>query len=66
MSDTPHALLDVPATAEYLRVDPRYVRRIIAERRIPFVRVGRLIRFRRVDLDAYIAAQTVPAAGDTP
>ncbi len=49
--------------AEYLHVTERWIRRAIAERRIPYVKVGRLVRFRKSDLDAYIEAQRVPAEG---
>ena len=54
-------LLDLPAAAEYLNVRPRMVRRLVSERRVPFVRVGRHIRLRQSDLDAYLAEGYVPA-----
>ena len=38
-------LLDIPAVAEWLSINPRHVRRLIQERRIPFMKVGRLVRF---------------------
>jgi excisionase family DNA binding protein len=31
--------------ADHLGVTPRYVRRLIAEERIPYLKLGRLIRF---------------------
>jgi excisionase family DNA binding protein len=40
----PH-LLDLAHLAERLSTSERHVRRLVAERRIPFVRVGRFIRF---------------------
>lgn len=55
-------MLPCPEAADVLGVSERWVRRAVAERRIPFVKVGRLIRFRRSDLDAYIAANTVEAS----
>ena len=36
-------------------------RRLVAERRIPFHRLGRLIRFKKADLDAFIEAGRVEA-----
>jgi excisionase family DNA binding protein len=36
------ALLTVEAAAERLSTSPRFIRRLIAERRIEFVRVGRM------------------------
>jgi excisionase family DNA binding protein len=37
--------------AERLGVTHRHVRRLVAERRVPFLRVGRFIRFDRQDCD---------------
>jgi excisionase family DNA binding protein len=38
-------LLTIPDIARHLGVKERHVRRLIAERRIPFVKWGHLIRF---------------------
>ncbi|HVT78716.1 MAG TPA: helix-turn-helix domain-containing protein [Acidimicrobiales bacterium] len=38
-------LLDITELAEHLGVNVRHVRRLIAERRIPFIKWGHLIRF---------------------
>lgn len=38
-------LLDTPALAAWLSINTRHVRRLIQERRIPFIKVGRLVRF---------------------
>lgn len=40
-------------TAEWLNVPERMVRRLVAERRIPFVKVGRYVRFRPTDVEAW-------------
>ena len=34
---------------------------LIRERRVPFVKVGRLVRLRRTDIDDYLAGRLVPA-----
>ncbi|MGW1994094.1 excisionase family DNA-binding protein [Embleya sp. NPDC001921] len=52
-------LLTVPQAAERLNVGERYIRRLIAERRITFVRVGRYVRIPDEVLDAFLAAGTV-------
>ena len=52
----PVRLLDVSASADYLGVGERFIRRLIAERRIPYVKIGRFVRISVDDLDAYIAA----------
>ena len=47
-------LLDIDAVAEHLGTSVRHLRRLVQERRIPVVRIGRLIRFDPVDLDAWL------------
>jgi excisionase family DNA binding protein len=47
-------LLGVEEVAERLGVTPRYVRRLVAERRIRFVKVGHLLRFEGNDVDDWI------------
>jgi excisionase family DNA binding protein len=39
------ALLDVNELAQHLGVNVRHVRRLVAERRIPFIKWGHLLRF---------------------
>lgn len=56
-------LLDWDRSAERLGVSPRMVKRIVADRLVPVVRVGRHIRIRQSALDAYIEANTTPARG---
>jgi excisionase family DNA binding protein len=43
--------LTVAETAEYLNTSERFVRRLIAERRIAFHHLGRHVRFALADLD---------------
>jgi excisionase family DNA binding protein len=38
-------LLNIDDVAEYLGVTPRHIRRLVAERRIPYLKVGRFVRF---------------------
>ena len=54
-------LLTVDEAAERLGTSTRFVRRLIFERRIAFVKVGRHVRITPGDLDAYIAAGRVDA-----
>ncbi|OSY38020.1 excisionase family DNA binding protein [Pseudonocardia autotrophica] len=51
--------LTVPQAAEHLNTSVRFVRRLIAERRITFFRVGRHVRFAVADLDAFVQAGRV-------
>lgn len=54
-------LLTVEEAGQTLGTGPRFPRRLIAERRIPFVRVGRHVRIRESDLKAYIDEGAVAA-----
>ncbi len=47
--------------ANELGVSVRYVRRIVAKRRIPYVKVGRLVRFQRDEVDDWIEANRIAA-----
>ena len=58
-----HRLLDVEGAAEYLSVTPRFIRRLVAERRVPFVKLGRLLRFDPADLDRFVDSGRVDAVG---
>lgn len=48
-------LFDVAEAASYLGVKERLIRRLVAQRRVAYVKVGRFVRFKRADLDAYVA-----------
>jgi excisionase family DNA binding protein len=56
---TMHKYLTVSETAAYLNTSERFVRRLIAERRIAFHHVGRHVRFALVDLDEWLATGRV-------
>ncbi len=47
-------LLDVDQAAEHLTVTPRFVRTLVAERRVPFLKVGKFIRFDIEDLNTWL------------
>ena len=49
-------LLDVAAAAAHLRVSETFVRRLVLERRVRYFKVGKFVRFRAVDLDAFVEA----------
>ncbi|WP_435130367.1 helix-turn-helix domain-containing protein [Actinacidiphila sp. bgisy144] len=52
-------LLTVEQAAERLGTTVRFPRRLIEERRITFVKVGRHVRIPESALDAYVSAHTV-------
>ncbi|MDP9419446.1 MAG: helix-turn-helix domain-containing protein [Actinomycetota bacterium] len=47
-------LIDLAAVAERLGVNQRHIRRLVAERRIPYLKWGHLLRFDPVELDAWL------------
>ncbi|WP_406381183.1 excisionase family DNA-binding protein [Streptomyces sp. NBC_01618] len=52
-------LMSVPEVAEYFGTTERFPRRLIAERRIVFVKVGRHVRIPEHALADFVAANTV-------
>ncbi len=54
-------LLDDAAIARITGVTLRMAQRLIYERRVPVVKIGRYLRVRRSDLDAWLDANTQPA-----
>ena len=64
-------LVDIDGLAEWLATSARHVRRLVAERRIPYVKVGHFVRFDRDDIAAWIedqkvGAETLPAGVQPP
>jgi excisionase family DNA binding protein len=53
------SLLSVEEAAERLGTSPRFIRRLIAERRMAFTKLGRHVRIDTKDIDAFIAAGRV-------
>jgi excisionase family DNA binding protein len=53
--------LTVTETAAYLNTSERFVRRLVAERRVAFHRVGRHVRFAVADLDRWLIGCRVEA-----
>ena len=53
-------LIDIGTLAKLLGVGERYVRRMVAERRVPTVKVGRLVRFDLAEIRRWIEEQRRP------
>jgi len=47
-------LLNTDEAAHYLHVKPRFIKRLVAEKRVTVRKVGRFNRFTREDLDAVV------------
>ncbi len=54
-------LLTVPEAGDYLGTGERFVRRLITERRIAYVKLGKYVRLQRSVLDAFVDAGRVPS-----
>lgn len=52
-------LLTIADAAEFLGTTERFPRRLVEQRRVEFVKVGRAVRFRKQALVEYLARQTV-------
>jgi excisionase family DNA binding protein len=58
-----HELLSTQDAADYLGAQPHTLEiwRATGRHKIPFIKVGRLVRYRGADLDAWLATRTVHA-----
>jgi excisionase family DNA binding protein len=45
---------DIVTLADHLGVDVRHVRRLVAERRLPFIKWGHLLRFDPVEIASWL------------
>ncbi len=59
-------LLTVPETAALLRLKPSTIRAWLGQRKIPFVKLGRLVRIKRSDAEALIEASVVGSLPGRP
>lgn len=50
----PTRLLNISEVAETLGVDVRHVRRLVHERRIPYIKWGHLLRFDPTEIEGWI------------
>ncbi|MDZ7676918.1 MAG: helix-turn-helix domain-containing protein [Acidimicrobiales bacterium] len=57
----PRSLLTIAEVADRLGVTVRHVRRLVHERRIPYVKWGRLLRFDPDEIEEWIAHHHVGA-----
>jgi excisionase family DNA binding protein len=56
------ALLTIAEASAILRLKPSTLRAWVLRRRISYVKVGRLVRLRRADVEALIVSSLVPGA----
>lgn len=53
-------LMDINEVAVWLNTSVRHLRRLVAERRIPYHKIGAKLRFQRRELEEWVAASLVP------
>jgi excisionase family DNA binding protein len=58
--ETGRGLVDIAAVARRLGVTERHMRRLVSERRIPFIKWGHLLRFDPDEIEAWIDAVRRP------
>jgi excisionase family DNA binding protein len=58
-------LLTIEQAADRIRMSARYVRRLIAERRIGFYRLGRSVRIDPAELTAFVTAGRIDPITET-
>ena len=54
-------LMTVQQAGEYLGTGERFVRRLITERRISYVKIGKYVRLERTALDALVDSGRIPS-----
>ena len=56
----PEPLMDLPAVARRLGVNERHIRRLVAERRIPYLKWGHLLRFEPAEIECWLDVSRHP------
>ena len=56
MMDKDTTLMETKEAAQFLGCAPGTLRNWVSEKRVPFIKVGRLVRFRRCDLTQWLDA----------
>jgi excisionase family DNA binding protein len=53
------SLFSIEQLADWLGVTNRFIRRLVAERRIPFLKIGKFIRFDPAEIEPWLDPQRV-------
>lgn len=56
-------LVDIVGVSDLLGVSARHIRRMVFERRIPYLKVGRLLRFDRAEIAIWLERSKVDPIG---
>jgi excisionase family DNA binding protein len=66
MSTTVPELIDIETLANRLGDSVRHVRRLVAEKRIPYLKVGHFVRFDPAEIAAWLDNARQPEVGQLP
>jgi len=58
-------IMTIREVAEYLKVNERTIYRLLSAKKLPAFKVGGSWRFKRSDIDNWIASQSVGGAGES-
>ena len=61
-SDRIPQLLSIEELAARLGITVRHVRRLVAEKRVPYYKVGRLVRFDPAEIAQWLESRRVPGS----
>ncbi len=53
------SLLSIEQLADWLGLTDRFIRRLVAARRIPFLKIGKFIRFDPTEIEPWLDSQRV-------
>lgn len=60
VTDESAALMDIKALAERLGVTERFVRRLVEDNRVTYLKIGKFVRFHPNDIDEWLGTKRVP------
>ncbi len=58
-------LLSIDALADHLGVTERFVRRLVEDNRVPYLKIGKFVRFHPDDINAWLANTRIEKRHDT-
>ncbi len=61
-NDSHPQLLTIDQPAQRLGITVRYVRRLVAEKRLPYYKIGRLVRFDPAEITDWLASRRIPGS----
>jgi excisionase family DNA binding protein len=58
-------LLSIDALADHLGVTERFVRRLVEDNRVPYLKIGKFVRFHPDDINAWLENTRIEKRHDT-